>query len=144
MPQARQPWASVTQVLSLPATHSVTPLAAHWLLHVPQVAASWQKPPGQAVAALQLKQPWTSATQVSSWPDAHEVFPALGQVLLQAPQLVALWQKPPGQAVAAAQLPVLSQTWTPPPEHCIAPGEQTPVHAPLTHAWLVHGLALPN
>ena len=27
------------------------------------------------------------------------------------------------------------------PEHCFAPGAQTPVHVPLTHAWFVHAVA---
>jgi hypothetical protein len=30
------------------------------------------------------------------------------------------------------------------PEHCVAPGEQTPVHAPETHAWFVQGTTVPN
>jgi hypothetical protein len=33
---------------------------------------------------------------------------------------------------------------TPLPEHCAAPGAQTPVQAPLTQAWLVHAAAVPH
>jgi hypothetical protein len=32
--------------------------------------------------------------------------------------------------------------WTPPAAHCIAPGEHTPVHAPLTHAASMHTTAV--
>jgi hypothetical protein len=28
--------------------------------------------------------------------------------------------------------------------HCVAPGVQDPVQAPLTHAWFVHGVAAPH
>ena len=30
------------------------------------------------------------------------------------------------------------------PEHCVAPGVHTPVHAPATHAWLTHATGLPH
>jgi hypothetical protein len=40
------------------------------------------------------------------------------------------------------QLPVLSQVLMPLPEHWVAPGVQTPVHAPLTHAELTQPCAL--
>ena len=40
------------------------------------------------------------------------------------------------------QLPVLSQVLMPLPEHWVAPGVQTPVHAPLTHAELLQGCAV--
>ncbi len=33
--------------------------------------------------------------------------------------------------------PLLPHVCTPLPEHCVAPGVHTPVHAPFTHAWLV-------
>jgi hypothetical protein len=35
-------------------------------------------------------------------------------------------------------LPLASHVRTPLPEHCAAPGVQTPEHAPDTHAALVH------
>ena len=37
-----------------------------------------------------------------------------------------------------------AQVCTPLPEHCVAPGAQTPVHAPLTQAWLVQATAGPR
>ena len=40
------------------------------------------------------------------------------------------------------QLPVLSQVLMPLPEHCVAPGVQTPLHAPFTHAELAQACAL--
>ncbi len=36
------------------------------------------------------------------------------------------------------------QVSTPLPEHWVAPGVPLPVHAPDTHAWLVHDTAVPQ
>jgi hypothetical protein len=60
-----------------------------------------------------------------------------------SPELQVPWQDatPPSdeqvdavQATAAPQFPVASHVATPLPEHWVAPGTQTPPHAPLAHA----------
>jgi hypothetical protein len=40
--------------------------------------------------------------------------------------------------------PLESHDSTPLPEHIVCPGAQTPVHAPETHVWLVHGCGVPH
>jgi hypothetical protein len=49
-------------------------------------------------------------------------------------------------ATAVPQLPVASHVCTPlvVVEHCVAPGVQTPVQAPLAQAWLLQGAAVPH
>jgi hypothetical protein len=45
------------------------------------------------------------------------------------------------QAAADPHWPLELQVCTPLPEHCFAPGTQTPVHVPPTHAEAVHATA---
>jgi hypothetical protein len=40
----------------------------------------------------------------------------------------------PAHASVAPHAPLVSHVWTPFPAHCLLPGVQTPVHAPLTQA----------
>jgi hypothetical protein len=42
------------------------------------------------------------------------------------------------------QVPVVLQVSTPPFAHWTEPGEQTPVHAPFTHACAVQGTGVPQ
>jgi hypothetical protein len=46
--------------------------------------------------------------------------------------------------VPLTQVPVALHVCGVRPLHCFALGVQTPVHAPLTHAWLVHAAAVPH
>jgi hypothetical protein len=48
------------------------------------------------------------------------------------------------QGTALPHCPFDAQVCTALPEHWVALGEHTPVHAPLTHAWFVQGEAPPN
>jgi hypothetical protein len=54
---------------------------------------------------------------------------------VQTPLHVPVTQAELTQAVAEPHWPFEPQICTPLPEHCVAPGVHTPVHAPLTHAW---------
>jgi hypothetical protein len=47
-------------------------------------------------------------------------------------------------ATAVPQLPPELHVWTPLPEHCRAPGEHDPAHAPLTHAEPAQATAPPH
>ena len=47
-------------------------------------------------------------------------------------------------AAAVPQLPPALHVCTPLPEHCNAPGEHVPLHAPLTHAKVVQATAPPH
>jgi hypothetical protein len=40
--------------------------------------------------------------------------------------------------------PVAEHVWTPLPEHCVAPGTHTPMHAPVTQADATHEEAAPH
>ena len=46
------------------------------------------------------------------------------------------------QVVCVCQVPLELQDWMLFPRHSVCPGEQTPVHAPLTHVMLEHALPL--
>jgi len=49
------------------------------------------------------------------------------------------------QGVAEPQLPVASHVCVAAlPEHCVAPGVQTPEQTPLTHAWLLQVAGEPH
>ena len=48
-------------------------------------------------------------------------------------------QVPLPQGIATPQTPLDVHACTPLLEHCVDPGEQTPVQTPLTHAWFTHG-----
>jgi len=54
------------------------------------------------------------------------------QVWLVVVQLVELVQVPP------------LHVWMVLPEHCTEPGEQDPVHWPMEHVELVHGVVIPH
>jgi hypothetical protein len=43
-----------------------------------------------------------------------------------------------GHIVGEPHVPSEAQVWTALPTHSALPGVHTPVHAPFTHAWLVH------
>jgi hypothetical protein len=42
------------------------------------------------------------------------------------------------------QLPVMSQLWGVFPLHCVCPGAQMPVQAPIEHVMFMHGLGVPH
>jgi hypothetical protein len=51
---------------------------------------------------------------------------------------------PGAQATGLGHCPFPPHVCRPLPEHCLSPGAHLPVHAPPTHAWLLHGTAVPQ
>ena len=71
-----------------------------------------------------------------------------GQEAVQAKRAGNYWHVPAShipvpQSTGVPQVPSSPHVWTPLPEHCVLPGEQS-VHAPETHARFVHATAVPH
>jgi hypothetical protein len=81
----------------------------------------------QGVVFCQLPPP----SQVCGCCPLHCLAPGVHAVQLPAVQTS-------GHADPFCQAPLESQVCGTSPLHCLVPGVQTPVQAPLTHAWLVH------
>jgi hypothetical protein len=65
---------------------------------------------------------------------------------VQEPEHCPLAQAPLSHATSSSQSPEAEQVCTPmlSVAHCVAPGLHDPVHALLTHAWLVQGTPAPQ
>lgn len=86
---------------------------------------------------------WQGSPVVGHLPVASQVRSVLSlQVLSVAGRQTA--PHCPGVMVPFVQAPWLLQVWGMVPEQLVAPGAQTPVQTPLTHAWLVQATGAPH